>query len=217
MIRIVCTSCQKPLSLDISKLPMKEVSFPCPVCKAKIIVDRRQLEAPESAEAGTETPAASTPVAAPPLTADTHGGHDEHDGFGARAIVVGADQPALRQAVKLIGFLPVFFAEAEKAREYFMQEFPQVVIVSPPALTAPPLESMQPIIALTPTDRRKAFVILIADGLRTLDGNAAFLYGVNLVVAMKDLTSFPQIYRDAHAYHERLYAPMSSVLKTLHT
>ena len=36
MIKITCTSCQKPLSLDESKLPMKEVSFPCPVCKTKI-------------------------------------------------------------------------------------------------------------------------------------------------------------------------------------
>ena len=36
MIKIVCTSCQKPLSLDETKLPMKEVSFPCPVCKTKL-------------------------------------------------------------------------------------------------------------------------------------------------------------------------------------
>ena len=82
-------------------------------------------------------------------------------------------------------------------------------------MTAPPLEAMQPIVALTPADRRKAFFILFAENLRTLDGNAAFLYGVNLVVAFKDLGAFQQIYREALAYHERLYAPLNAVAKTV--
>jgi uncharacterized protein YbaR (Trm112 family) len=200
MIRIVCTSCQKPLSLDETKLPMNEVSFPCPVCKSKLSVDRRKLEAE-----------GAMPVAPaePP--------HEDDDSFAAKALLVGGDHPALRQAAKLIGFHPVHYATAAEAREFFMQEFPQVVMLYPAQMTAPPLEVMQPIVALAPADRRKAFFILFADNLRTLDGNAAFLYGVNLVVATKDLGAFPQIYRDAHTFHERLYAPLFSVLKQMHT
>ena len=214
MIKITCTSCQKPLSLDETKLPMKEVAFPCPVCKAKLTVDRRTLEGaagegePQAA-ARPEPPA--EPAGAPEAPHDDHG-----DDFGSKALIVGADHPALRQAVKLVGFLPVHHAEAAKAREFYMQEFPQLVVISPQPITPPPLEAMQPIISLAPTDRRKSFFILVSDNLRTLDGNAAFLYGVNLVVAPKDLSQFPQIYREAHAYHERLYAPMNSVLKAQH-
>jgi hypothetical protein len=74
---------------------------------------------------------------------------------------------------------------------------------------------MLPIIALAPNDRRRSFFVLVSENLRTLDGNAAFLYGVNLVVAQKDLGSFPQIYRDASAYHDRLYSAMNSVMKVL--
>jgi uncharacterized protein YbaR (Trm112 family) len=196
MIRIVCTSCQKPLSLDETKLPDKEVAFPCPVCKTKLSVDKRnyvtgERQAPE------------------PL--------DESEGFGSKAVIVGNDNPALRQAAKLIGFMPVYYATAAEARDFYMQEFPQVVMINPPQMTAPPLESMQPIISLTPADRRRSFFILFADNLRTLDGNAAFLYGVNLVVATKDLPAFPQIYRDAHGYHERLYSSMNAVLKAMHS
>lgn len=202
MIKIVCTSCQKPLSLDETKLPMKEVSFPCPVCKAKLSVDRRTLENPAAAPA----PAASAPAAAE---------SDEDDGFGARALLVGSDQPALRQALKLIGFMPVYFDGAQQARDYYLQEFPPVVMLHPAQLTPPPLEVMQPIVSLTPMDRRKGFFILVAENLRTLDGNAAFLYGVNLVVAVKDLGSFQQIYRDAHGYHERLYGAMNAVMKQM--
>ena len=171
MIKITCTSCQKPLSLDETKLPPnKEVSFPCPACKTRLTVDRRNLEM-ANAVAGAP-PEAQQPE--PP---------DEDEGFGSKALIVGNDHPALRQAAKLIGFVPVHFAEAKPARDYFMQEFPPVVMLNPAQMTQPPLEAMAPIVSLTPADRRKAFFILVADNLRTLDGNAAFLYGVNLVVA----------------------------------
>src|SRR5713101_5125322 len=101
MIKIVCTSCQKPLSLDETKLPMKEVSFPCPVCKARLTVDRRNLQM------ATAAPEASPPEAS-----------DDDDAFGAKALIVGNDHPALRQAAKLIGFVPVHFVEAKQARDY---------------------------------------------------------------------------------------------------
>jgi hypothetical protein len=201
MIKITCTACQKPLSLDETKLPMKEVSFPCPVCKTKLVVDRRKLGGEQSE------------AAAPVLDADEPDNHENE--FGEKAFLVGADNPAVRQAAKLVGFLPVHFPTAEQARDRYMQEPPQVVFLTPQPITPPPLEQMQPIIGIMPADRRKSFYVLIAENLRTLDGNAAFLYGVNLVVSTKDLGSFPQIYRDAYAYHERLYANMTSVLKVL--
>jgi predicted RNA-binding Zn-ribbon protein involved in translation (DUF1610 family) len=200
MIKIICTSCQKPLSLDETKLPMKEVSFPCPACKTKLVVDRRKLEtAAVPAVAGEAEPTAA----------------EDEEAFGVKAMIVGADVPQLRQAAKQIGFSPVYFATAQQARDYFLQEFPAVVMLSPPQTTPPPLESMQPIISLTPGDRRRSFFILFSDNLRTLDGNAAFLYGVNLIVSPKDLGSFPQIYRDAFGYHERLYSAVNSVMKVM--
>jgi hypothetical protein len=208
MIKIVCSSCQKPLSLDETKLPMKEVAFPCPVCKTKLTVDRRNL--------GGDA-AAAAPAAVP--QAEAHGAGPEHDeeegGFGNRASIVGDDSPAIRQALKLIGFLPVHFPSAAAARDFQNQESPQVVVIHPGQMTPPPLQDFAPIISLTPSDRRKTFLVLVAENLRTLDGNAAFLYGVNLVVATRDLAQFPQIFRDAHAYHERLYAAVHSVHKAM--
>ncbi len=202
MIKIICTSCQKPLSLDETKLPMKEVSFPCPACKTRLAVDRRNLEG------------GATKADVPAVVPEPHGHHDEEpDGFGARALLVGTDHPGIRQAAKLIGYVPVHMATAAEAREYFSQEFPPVVMLNPAQITPPPLEAMGPIISVTPQDRRKAFYVLFSDNLRTLDGNAAFLYCVNLVVAHKDLGAFQAIFREAWSYHERLYAAMSSVSK----
>ena len=200
MIRITCTNCQKPLSLDETKLPPKEVSFPCPACKAKVVIDGRAY-----------APAAA-PLATAPAPVDDDDDQHENE-FGEKAIIVGVDDAALRQAAKLVGFLPVFFADPKKAREFYMQEFPQVVFIHPAQMTPPPLESMGPIISLIPADRRKSFFVLVAENLRTLDGNAAFLYGVNLVLARKDLPQFPEIYREAHSAHERLYASMNAVVR----
>lgn len=218
MIKITCTNCQKPLSLDEAKLPMKEVAFPCPVCKTRLTVDRREHEA-AGAAAAAPAPQAEAPAALSSAAGSAAGGPDDDDhenDFGAKALIVGNDSPAIRQAAKLIGFLPVFHADLARARDYIVQESPQVVFVNPPQLTPPPLDSMQPVISITPADRRKTFIILVADNLRTLDGNAAFLYGVNLVVAAKDLGQLPQIYRDAHNYHERFYASMNAVLRSMH-
>lgn len=205
MIKIVCTSCQKPLSLDETKLPMKEVMFPCPVCKTKLSVDRRNLPGADAASAADHS------VAQLPDTS-----HPDDEGFGAKAAIVGADSPALRQALKLIGFMPLYFGTAQAARDFFNQEGPQVIVIHPAQVPPPPLQDFAPIISLLPVDRRKTFMVLVAENLRTLDGNAAFLYGVNLVVATKDLPQFPQIYRDAHAYHERLYAPMMTAANAAH-
>jgi hypothetical protein len=203
MIRITCTNCQKPLSLDETKLPMREVAFPCPVCKTKLTVDRSALAAPAEAQ----LPESDAPE-------EEHGHMEDHaDELGSKALIVGRDDPALRQAAKLLGFLPVFHADPAKAREFFNQEFPHLVMLNPAQMTPPPLESMSAIISLVPVDRRKSFFVLVAENLRTLDGNAAFLYGVNLVVATKDLGQLPQIYREAHVEHERLYASVNAVTR----
>jgi len=205
MIRIHCTNCQKPLSLDETKLPMNEVTFPCPACKAKLTVDRRTLES-----SGAAAPAPRPPASAPAQAPD----HDDHaDEFGAKALIVGADSPAIRQAAKLAGYLPVHHAETLKAREFFNQELPQLVFLNPSPMTQPPLEGMAAMLSVVPSDRRKAFYVLVADNLRTLDGNAAFLYGVNLVVATRDLPQFPQIFREEHAAHDRMYASMNAVMR----
>jgi len=197
MIRITCSNCQKPLSLDETKLPPKEVAFPCPACKAKITIDGRAY--------------AAAPAAAHAQAGDDDDQHENE--LGEKAIIVGVDDAALRQAAKLVGFLPVFYADPKQARDFYMQEFPQMVFIHPAQMTAPPLEAMGPIISLIPADRRKSFFILVADNLRTFDGNAAFLYGVNLVLARKDLPQFPDIYREAHAAHARLYASMNAVVR----
>lgn len=190
-MKIICTSCQKPLSIDETKLPMKEVAFPCPSCKTKIKVDRRKLAAAPAPE-----PQAISAAEA------------EEEAFGEKALLIGNDQPQIRQALKALGRQVIHFPSSEAARDFFLQEYPSLVVFNPAQVSAPPVPDMAPLLQITSVDRRKGFFVLVADNLRTLDGNAAFLYNVNLIVATKDLPNFDRIFREADGFHQRLYANM---------
>jgi len=217
MIRIHCNACHRPILVDESKLPMREVIFPCPACKAPLNVDRRNL--PQAATVPQPAPGIPGPAPAPqkpaanplpPQSAAPPPPEDEsqailEDDLAAKALIVGVDSPAARQAAEALGFQPVHFATVEACRDYYLQEYPTLVFLCPATITRPPLEDMAPMTNIGPADRRRSFFILLADGLRTLDGNAAFFYNVNLVVASKDAGSIQQVYRDAEAHHRRMY------------
>lgn len=206
MIRVTCGACQKPVAIDETRLPLQPVTFPCPACKAPVTVDRRTLAPAAPAEAPAPPPAPQAP--SPDLP-------EEDDDLGPKALIVGADSPALRQAARDLGLQPVCFPTVEAGRDFFQEKLPPVVFLSPAQLTRPPLAEMQPLTALSPSDRRRGFFILVADGLKTLDGTVAFLYDVNLVIAAKDLPSIRRIYNDAEKEHQRLYAAFRAAEKTL--
>ena len=198
MIRITCGACQKPISLDETRLPMQPVTFPCPACKTPVAFDRRTLPPAEAAASEPEPPSSLM---------------EEEDHLGPKALIVGVDSPALRQAARDLGFQPVHFPSVEACRDFYLQEYPELVFLNPSQLTRPPLAEMQPVTSLSASDRRRAFFILVADGLKTFDGTVAFLYDVNLVVAAKDLPSIRRIYRDADEQHRKLYSAFRAAEK----
>lgn len=203
MIRITCGACQKPISLDETRLPMQPVTFPCPACKTPVAFDRRTLPLAEAA----------APPAAEPEPEPSSGPMEEEDHLGPKALIVGVDSPVLRQAARDLGFQPVYFPAVEACRDFYLQELPELVFLNPSQLTRPPLVETQPVTSLSAADRRRAFFILVADGLKTFDGTVAFLYDVNLVVAAKDLPSIRRIYRDADEQHRKLYSAFRAAEK----
>jgi hypothetical protein len=216
MVRITCGSCQKPVALDETRLPMQAVTFPCPACKAPMTVDRRTFAPAPPAEA-PPPPAPIAPASAPSAAQESFSSilDDEEDHLGTKALIVGTDSPLLRQMAREIGLQPVHFPTVEACREFYLQEYPQVVFLHPAQLSRPPLAEMQPVTNLSAADRRRGFFILVAEGLKTMDGTAAFLYDVNLVVAAKDLPSLRRIYRDAEEQHQRLYSAFHAAEKAI--
>ena len=75
---------------------------------------------------------------------------------------------------------------------------------------------MQPITSLAPADRRRTFIVLVAENLATLDGTAAFINGVNVTVCARDATSAPQAIYSAYDFHTRLYRPFFAAIEEKH-
>lgn len=213
MVKIICGACTKPLSIDETKLPEKEVSFPCPLCKTKLRVDKRQIDLDSDephtaavADAGgsqPSAPAAAEPAAAAEAPAPPPEIHGENR-TGKRALVVGENPSEVQQAARALGYAPIHKASPAEGRDYFLQEVPEVVFIVPKAIGQPPMDDLVPITGVGPSERRRGFFILVGENLRSLDGNAAFLYGMNLVVAKKDLGAIGRIYEDARRDHDRL-------------
>lgn len=198
MVKITCSSCAKQLQIDETKLPMKEVKFPCPHCKAPQVFDRSR--------AGDAAAGEPVPVPAPVVD------DDDDDGYGKpKALMLGREIPAIRDAIRSMGLVPLAFTSAEEARDAYYRDHPKLVVMAPQQMTPPPLVEVGALTSVSPTDRRRGFFILVADNLKTLDGNAAFLYGVNLVLATKDVGSFKKIVRDTLDYHEKLYEHFNTV------
>jgi predicted RNA-binding Zn-ribbon protein involved in translation (DUF1610 family) len=186
MVKITCNNCGKQLSIDETKLPMKEVKFPCPQCKADQYFDRSKMANAETAE--------------PPAAEE----------FGLpQALLIGKEPPGIREQIKAMGMGLTVFPTAEAGRDFYYREYPRLVILVPGQMTPPPLQEMSAILSVSPVDRRKGFFVLVADNLRTLDGNGAFLYNVSLVVATKDIPQFQKIHSEAYRFHEKLYTHFS--------
>jgi len=65
---------------------------------------------------------------------------------------------------------------------------------------------------LLPEKRRELFVILIAPNVKTFDPVQTFVYSVNLLINLDDLSYFPQLYNKAKLYWEQLYKGYKKVL-----
>lgn len=205
-MNFACPKCRKQLSVPDDKVPATQFTVKCPQCTHPITVDPKVNPAAVARTAPPPTGFASPETLNAQAPADV-----SDDDFGDKALLVGVDSQTIRQVVKSLGLAPIHMPNGDTARDYFVREYPTIVFLLPQQLTPPPLADYASLLSVSPLDRRKGFFILVSDNLRTFDGNAAFLYGVNLIVAAKDLGQFPAIYRDAMSYHNRIYAAMQSV------
>jgi DNA-directed RNA polymerase subunit RPC12/RpoP len=70
---------------------------------------------------------------------------------------------------------------------------------------APPCEPLQPLRNLPFSTRRRTFVALEADNVKTLNGQVAFYLQVNALINRSDAHHLPRLLQRAMLYHLRLY------------
>jgi len=235
-LRVTCPQCQRVTVLDSEKVPDQPVSYRCPSCQTKIVVDKRRLLAGggDTAAALAGIHAAADAVAAvPPPAANAETPAANGASASAPQQAAAATDPVLEltlppgeslppcilvaedrvTAAQLQRVLEPFdtaietFTDVAAARERVLQEPPPLVIWVAGAVSKPPYAALDALAGLPPRERRAILLVLVAENVKTLDGNLAFLYGANLLLGKRHLQQAPAILYSALRTHQRLYRP----------
>ncbi len=214
-VKISCPHCSRSITIDASKLPKQKASFGCPGCKGKVVVDPDEIQsavsppepevtAPASALENGNGDVAPVDLELPPGATFPPG------------IIVGGDAEtiaAIRRIVEPFECELETLPDAATVRARAHEDLPALIFFVAGKVDKPPLEVLAPITSMASSERRRTFVVLVANNLGTLDAKAAFLYLVNLTVATKDVESLPTVVYSGLDYHNRLYRPLFSAIE----
>jgi UDP-N-acetylmuramoylalanine-D-glutamate ligase len=100
-----------------------------------------------------------------------------------------------------------------KALEAFAHEQGKIVLILGGKGKKAPYAPLEPLVTLPPRERRRTFAVLVASNVKTLDGNLAFLYQVNLLLNRQHVPQAAGILYSALRSHQRLYKPFLAALR----
>lgn len=227
-MQITCTGCHRQLNLPDAKVPAQPFALTCPACKSRIHVNPAAL-APRAAPAAP-APAAAAGEAAAAAGQPAAGTAGEPAGaaqdfeplppvrdldkdllaalYPIAAVVRLAPVPTerLEAGLRLLGMDEVrhYDSVAAAAEEMLDIDFAILLVVTDRA-TAPPCEPLKPLYDLPLSVRRGTFVALVADNVRSLDGQTAFYLQVNCLINAQETAKFPLYLQRALLFHLRHY------------
>jgi hypothetical protein len=203
--------------LDAAKIPDKPVSFSCPGCQGKVPVDGAKLKAEAQQEAAASAPAAG-PTGAAPEDALQHLELPDDARFPS-GLVVGTDMALFHELEKVLaarGSTLRTCAGADEAKALMSLAMPELLFFCASGeVGQPPFEDIQPLLEMPNDDRRRCFIVLVGDKVKSMDGNAAFFHGVDLMLARKDAALADRILFTALQFRDKLAAPFVEALASV--
>ncbi|MEM8998036.1 MAG: zinc-ribbon domain-containing protein [Acidobacteriota bacterium] len=212
-MRIVCENCSQTLDLPDDKIPQRRFSVACPACGHKNVVDPTAAPVPAAEQPGVPEPDLSQPAAPEPADAETlpalRGADRElMESIPSVALVVhlGADRdPRIDGALAALDLREVHHvADLVEACEFAQENDVAVLVVRMAKVPAPPCPPLEPIYKLPFDLRREVFVAVVADNVKTLDGQVAFYLQVNCLIQAAEPSIAGKL-RRALLYDLRLY------------
>ena len=235
-MEIICEECKAKLNIPDEKLPEgQQVSVRCPRCRKKLILDTTKARPGVSDAAGVESIESGSPGDIPgpaieegvelPQTEGTSGYDVEEDSAlisyeeGVKlALVMNNDEhqtKKIKEALEGLGYRYVPGNNTQEAVGRMRFHRFDLVILSDYFDNVPLEEShiLNYLNHLSMFVRRKIFVVLIGEGLRTMDNMAAFAMSANLVVSLNDLDKLSIILKRAVSDNEKFYKVFFDTLK----
>ncbi len=207
-MRVTCQHCGKVLNLADDKVPPGNFQLICPACNKKFVVNRAAVSeaagevAGQPASGGT---AGSEPIEMPRLR---RADRELMSQVIPEAFVVNLGQPIARLETELerIGMEEVRqFTSLDDALDILLDSGAGILVVRMDKASAPPCEPLDPLKRLSYSERRRTFVVLVADNVKSLDGQVAFFLQVNCLINARDANQFGALVTRALLFHLRLY------------
>lgn len=222
-----CPQCAMSLTFDDSRLPTEPFNVLCPRCRESVTIMPPPKEEPR------------LPGITGMLDAATPAEADQQDSLRAladlllaglkqsqpqvpdakkwqrRRVLLGLDDVQVRETVRAAlepSRYEIFSADyAPEAIEILHESRAEVIVLSPSfdADHQGAAAMMLYVNSLTPQVRRRTYVILVSQQLRTLDTYLAFANGVNLTVHPEDVSSFQSIFERSVRDFNELYRPLN--------
>jgi predicted Zn finger-like uncharacterized protein len=207
-VQAQCPQCAQRIVVDDAKAPDKPFSVKCPKCQALVRFPGRPTPAspPEEPVRAAEPLAESSPEVLAQLRKEIAGDPSRLKG----QVLVGLTDSALAGALTLpltrLGYVADTMDNPEEGGRMLEQGFYDIIITHRSATIPGRNETLyQRVTRLSPEARRRVFLILVGEDVKTGDGLQAFVSQADLLIHPKDAGNIESVLLNSISERTRLY------------
>jgi predicted Zn finger-like uncharacterized protein len=206
-VQAQCPQCAQRIVVDDAKAPDKPFSVKCPKCQALVRFPGRAATAPAEEEASAATPLAeSSPEILAQLRREIAGDSSKTKGQVLVALTDRALAGALTQPLTRLGYVADALDNPEEGGRMLEQGFYDIIITHRSATIPGRNETLyQRVTRLSPEARRRVFLILVGEDVKTGDGLQAFVSQADLLIHPKDAGNIESVLLNSISERTRLY------------
>jgi predicted Zn finger-like uncharacterized protein len=222
-MEVTCTQCKTKLSVPDEKIPKDQIiRVSCPKCKNKITIDPRMSAQNETSdESHAATGEWHPKFEEPKRGEETEKGRDAKDDYSEGeeldffdestklALVLADDDIAekVKTAVEGLGYKYIHAPNTRDALAKLRFHRFDFILISEgfdgQELENSPIRNY--LNTLSISSRRRIFLALMGDRLKSLDDMTAYTMSANSVINTKDVDKLPSIFKQGISEHEKFY------------
>jgi predicted Zn finger-like uncharacterized protein len=234
-VQTACPACGQRIVIDDAKVPERPFSVRCPKCQQAVRLPGRGAApeaAPAPSDSGSYTPVSGVPSLADPprpapaaatpaasasneelrvqmmaqLRREMSTGESPSGGYALVAFPDKAHAAAITLTLTRLGFSVDTVEDLEEGLRLLEQGHYSVVATARLASPQGRPETLYQRVTRLPSEaRRRIFLILVGDQLKTGDGTQAFLMLADLILSTRDAGNADPVVRSTLAERKRIY------------
>lgn len=219
---LTCPGCQNKITVDPAAKPASEEPAPTAPPAAAPAAPAPAATAPAATAPPAPAPASPSPATNPGAALESTGAHavgglralrsnevELLEQITPLALVVDVDvapDESIDMQLKLAGMKDIHhLASLSEAVERAEELEAGMLVIRMSKAPAPPCEPLDPLYRMPSRARRRTFTVLMADNVRTLDGQVAFYLQANCLINAQETAGMAVALRRALLFHLKHY------------